>query len=45
MICEDGIIEGDVQIGTGTVVHPNVTLASSETGTLVIGERNVIEDR
>jgi carbonic anhydrase/acetyltransferase-like protein (isoleucine patch superfamily) len=46
MICEDTIIDGEVEIGADTIVLPKATLRASSSETKVlIGERNIIEER
>lgn len=45
MICANCIIEGQVQIGTETVLQPLCSLtADGADGKVLVGERNVIEE-
>uniref|UniRef100_A0A1I7YJF4 Dynactin subunit 6 n=1 Tax=Steinernema glaseri TaxID=37863 RepID=A0A1I7YJF4_9BILA len=43
VVVKDCILEGEITIGTGTVVHPKATIRAL-TGPIVIGENNIIEE-
>ncbi|CAK1546269.1 unnamed protein product [Leptosia nina] len=42
-VCEDCTLEGDITIGSGTVIHPRVTIIA-EGGPIVIAEYCIIEE-
>ena len=43
MVCKTSNIQGDVTIGTGTVVHPKASIIA-EGGPIVVGPNNIIEE-
>eukprot|EP01041_Mallomonas_annulata_P011819 gene11819-24768_t len=45
MICSEAIIDGDVQIGADSIIHPTCKILASEGNSVTIGERNIIEER
>lgn len=44
LVCEDARVEGDVTIGSGTVVHPRCSILATS-GPIVIGPDCVIEEQ
>jgi len=43
VVCQDVDLRGDITIGSGTVIHPKVTIFAI-TGPIVIGANNIIEE-
>ncbi|KAF8323723.1 trimeric LpxA-like protein [Clavulina sp. PMI_390] len=43
VVCQDVDLRGDITIGSGTIVHPKVTIFAI-TGPIVIGSGNIIEE-
>ncbi|KAJ2162009.1 hypothetical protein GGF46_001001 [Coemansia sp. RSA 552] len=44
LVCKNTIIEGDVQIGNGTVVHVGASIIAKN-GPIIIGSNNIISER
>ncbi|KJH51719.1 bacterial transferase hexapeptide repeat protein [Dictyocaulus viviparus] len=44
IVCREAVLEGNVRIGAGTVVHPFAIIKASN-GPILIGENNIIEER
>lgn len=44
LVCLDCTLRGDITIGAGTIIHPNVTI-SAEAGPIIIGESCLIEEQ
>ena len=44
VVCFESKLRGDITIGSKTIVHPKATIIA-ETGPIVIGEGNVIEEQ
>ncbi|KAJ1899693.1 hypothetical protein LPJ66_001951 [Kickxella alabastrina] len=44
LVCKNTIIEGDVQIGNGTVVHVGASILAKN-GPIIIGSNNIISER
>ena len=44
VVCSECKIEGDVSIGSKTVIHPKAQIIA-EAGPIIIGENNLIEER
>ncbi|KAJ1832261.1 hypothetical protein LPJ63_003672 [Coemansia sp. RSA 2711] len=44
LVCKNAIIEGDVQIGNGTVVHVGASIIAKN-GPIIIGSNNIISER
>ncbi|PIA19630.1 dynactin subunit 6 [Coemansia reversa NRRL 1564] len=44
LVCKNAVIEGDVQIGNGTVVHVGASIIA-KSGPIVIGANNIICER
>lgn len=44
MICASSHIEGEVEIGAETILHPLCHIACKPGGKVILGERNVIEE-
>jgi len=45
LISEDAVITGDCTIGVKTVIFPQVQIRASAEGRVVIGERNILEEK
>ena len=45
MICANTRLEGSVQIGADSILHPTCMIFAKEGTSIVIGERNIIEER
>ncbi|KAK0425409.1 hypothetical protein QR680_009186 [Steinernema hermaphroditum] len=43
MVIKDCVLEGEITIGTGTIVHPKATIRALR-GPIIIGENNIIEE-
>uniref|UniRef100_A0A915Q0C3 Dynactin subunit 6 n=1 Tax=Setaria digitata TaxID=48799 RepID=A0A915Q0C3_9BILA len=43
VVCKEAILEGDITIGSGTVVHPTAVIRATN-GPIIIGENNNIEE-
>ncbi|CAG8512424.1 6009_t:CDS:10 [Ambispora gerdemannii] len=44
VVCEDIVLEGEIRIGEGTVLHPQCKILA-EQGPIVIGQNNIIEEK
>lgn len=44
LVCVDSNLRGDITIGAGTIIHPNVSI-SAEAGPIIIGENCLIEEQ
>ncbi|KAJ1733613.1 hypothetical protein LPJ61_001476 [Coemansia biformis] len=44
LVCKNAVIEGDVQIGSGTVVHVGASIIAKN-GPIIIGSNNIICER
>ncbi|KAJ2727029.1 hypothetical protein GGI07_000146 [Coemansia sp. Benny D115] len=44
LVCKNTVIEGDVQIGNGTVVHIGASILAKN-GPIIIGSNNIINER
>ncbi|GLV36431.1 Dynactin 6 p27 subunit [Carabus blaptoides fortunei] len=44
LVCVDSNLRGDITIGAGTIIHPNVSIIA-EAGPIVIGESCLIEEQ
>jgi dynactin-6 len=45
MICDNSSILGNVEIGDGTIVHPMCHIEGNNGFVVVIGEKNIIEEK
>ncbi|VDO46901.1 unnamed protein product [Onchocerca flexuosa] len=43
VVCKEAILEGEITIGSGTVVHPTAVIRATN-GPIIIGENNNIEE-
>ncbi|KAK6105395.1 Bacterial transferase hexapeptide (six repeats) family protein [Brugia pahangi] len=43
VVCKEATLEGDITIGSGTVVHPTAVIRATN-GPIIIGENNNIEE-
>ncbi|KAJ2691815.1 hypothetical protein H4R19_006281, partial [Coemansia spiralis] len=44
LVCKNAVVEGDVQIGSGTVVHVGASIVAKN-GPIIIGSNNIISER
>ncbi|KAJ1857229.1 hypothetical protein GGH12_003368 [Coemansia sp. RSA 1822] len=44
LVCKNTILEGDIRIGNGTVVHIDASIIAKN-GPIIIGSNNIISDR
>lgn len=44
VVCVEASFQGEVKIGSGTVVHPCARILATG-GPIIIGESNIIEER
>ncbi|KAJ2350135.1 hypothetical protein GGF43_004322 [Coemansia sp. RSA 2618] len=44
LVCKNTLLEGDVQIGNGTVVHVGASIIAKK-GPIIIGSNNIISER
>ncbi|KAJ2764988.1 hypothetical protein IWQ56_004275 [Coemansia nantahalensis] len=44
LVCKNAVVDGDVQIGSGTVVHVGASIIAKN-GPIIIGANNIISER